>query len=87
MVLTAEMKLPGIATLSFEIDPVEEVGDKPVETGRARLVLTARFRPLGLFGIAYWYGVLPLHEWVFRGMLNGILGRAERRGASGKLRT
>jgi len=86
LVLTAEMKLPGIATLSFEIDPVEEAGDKPVETGRTRLVLTARFRPLGLFGIAYWYGVLPLHEWVFRGMLNGIIGRAERRGAVGKAR-
>lgn len=73
--LTAEMRLPGVATLSFEI--AEEVPASGASL--RRLVLTARFRPRGLFGILYWYSVVPLHELVFRGMLNGLLRRAESR--------
>tara|TARA_R110002111_G_scaffold17862_2_gene44470 strand:- start:1426 stop:1680 length:255 start_codon:yes stop_codon:yes gene_type:complete len=71
--LTAEMKLPGNATLSFQIkehSPVDE---------RTELEMIARFRPRGLFGIAYWYSVLPLHGFVFRGMLQGISRAAIRK--------
>jgi hypothetical protein len=39
--------------------------------------MTARFSPRGLFGILYWYGVLPLHNIVFGGMLRGIKRAAE----------
>ena len=69
--LTAEMKLPGVATLSFELSPA------PNPIGGTLLVMTARFRPRGLFGIAYWYSVLPLHGLVFRGLLNGLTRSAE----------
>jgi hypothetical protein len=31
-----------------------------------------------LFGLMYWYAVLPLHGIVFRGMLAGIQGDALR---------
>jgi len=71
--LTAEMKLPGVATLSFDVDPVPEPG------AGTRLVMTARFRPRGLLGIAYWYAVLPLHGIVFRGMLKGLVRAAGSR--------
>lgn len=64
--LTAEMKLPGVATLSFDIEP------GPAPTGRTLLVMTARFRPRGLLGIAYWRSVLPMHGIVFSAMLKGI---------------
>jgi hypothetical protein len=40
--------------------------------------LTARFRPRGLLGIAYWYAVLPLHGLVFAGMLRGLQRAAEK---------
>ena len=63
LTLRAEMRLPGVAELDFE---VEEDGDT------TRLCQTARFRPRGLLGIAYWYAVLPFHHVVFQGMLNGI---------------
>lgn len=69
--LTAEMRLPGVATLGFEIQPVAEA------SGGTRLVMTARFRPRGLLGIAYWYSVVPAHGIVFRGMLRGIVRAAE----------
>ncbi|HXV64450.1 MAG TPA: SDR family oxidoreductase [Vicinamibacteria bacterium] len=66
--LRAEMKLPGIATLDFDVKPIDE--------SRTQLTQTARFQPKGLLGIAYWYGVLPLHVVVFAGMLRGIRAAA-----------
>ncbi len=70
LVLTAEMLLPGTATLSLEIEPGND------SQSACKLVMTARFRPRGLLGILYWYCVLPLHGIVFRGMLNGIVRTA-----------
>ena len=64
--LRAEMKLPGVAVLLFEI------GADPENSAGCRLTQTARFKPKGLFGLMYWYAVLPLHGIVFRGMLRGI---------------
>jgi len=69
LLLRAEMKLPGVATLEFRIEQVAE--------GRSRLTQHARFRPRGLLGIAYWYAVVPLHGIVFNGMLKGISKAAE----------
>lgn len=69
--LRAEMKLPGEAQLSFGIEPLG------TETPRCRLIQTARFKPRGLLGMAYWYAVLPLHRIVFSGMIQGIRRTAE----------
>ncbi|MEM9940202.1 MAG: SDR family oxidoreductase [Planctomycetota bacterium] len=71
LMLHAEMKLPGIARLGFKIQPSE--GNKIKST----LIMTARFWPRGLAGLAYWYAVVPLHYFVFGGMLNGIKKAAE----------
>jgi uncharacterized protein YbjT (DUF2867 family) len=68
--LAAEMKLPGRAWLEFEVQ---------AEGGQARLRQTATFDPLGLWGLAYWYAVWPLHQLVFAGMLRGIAQAAEGR--------
>lgn len=70
--LRAEMKLPGEALLTFEIEP--RTGDED----SCRLHQTARFKPRGLWGLLYWYLVLPLHGIVFEGMLTGIQRAAER---------
>lgn len=67
--LTAEMKLPGEADLTFVLEP---------NAGGTTLTQTARFRPKGLLGLAYWYSVLPAHWFVFPGMINGIRRHAER---------
>jgi hypothetical protein len=40
------------------------------------------FDPLGLWGLAYWYGVWPLHQLVFAGMLRGVARAAEKRDAN-----
>ena len=67
--LRAEMKLPGEAILELEIEQLD--------SGRSRLTQTARFKPKGLFGILYWYSVLPFHGVVFSGMLDGMRAAAE----------
>ncbi|HPF38534.1 MAG TPA: SDR family oxidoreductase [Phycisphaerae bacterium] len=69
--LRAEMRLPGVATLTFDIEPD---ADGPESS---RLVQTARFKPKGLLGLAYWYAVVPLHGIVFNAMLKGIRREAE----------
>ena len=38
----------------------------------------ATFDPVGLFGLAYWYALYPLHEWIFSGMLRAIATEALR---------
>lgn len=67
--LFAEMKLPGRAWLEFEVEPT---------TSGSRIRQTAVFDPVGLTGLAYWYSIYPLHEFVFRGMLSGIANTARR---------
>ena len=64
--LAAEMRLPGRAWLEFEVTPD---GDE------SRIRQTAVFEPAGLAGLAYWYGIYPLHALVFRGMLRGVRDR------------
>jgi hypothetical protein len=68
LTLRAEMKLPGEALLEFSVTPD---GD-----GECELEQRALFKPRGLFGILYWYAVLPFHGFVFSGMLTGIINKA-----------
>jgi uncharacterized protein YbjT (DUF2867 family) len=68
--LRAEMKLPGYAWLQFEAEPETN--------GGAVLRQSAFFEPRGLFGLLYWYGVAPFHNWVFGQMASRIVREAER---------
>ncbi|OGF09166.1 MAG: NAD(P)-dependent oxidoreductase [Candidatus Eisenbacteria bacterium RBG_16_71_46] len=67
--LFAEMKLPGRAWLQFEVDE---------SAAGCTLRQTAEFDPAGLFGILYWYGLYPLHQLVFSGMLRAMAAAARR---------
>ena len=69
--LQAEMKVPGRAWLEFEVT------ERPDKSCSVRQ--TAIFDPVGLFGLIYWYSLYPLHEFVFNGMLNGLLQSAQER--------
>ncbi len=69
LLLSAEMKLPGRAWLEFVVEPTEN---------GAVIRQTAIFDPVGLWGLAYWYGVWPLHQMVFAGMLRGLARAAKK---------
>ncbi len=60
LLLFAEMRLPGEAWLEFKID-TDNV-----------LHQTATFRPRGLRGRLYWYSIVPLHYFIFGGMIRNI---------------
>lgn len=71
LVLRAEMKLPGTARLTFE---VEDLG------AECKLKISAHFWPSPFWGFLYWYSVLPLHNYVFEGLLSALVKRAEENG-------
>jgi uncharacterized protein YbjT (DUF2867 family) len=63
LLLFAEMKLPGEAWLEFAI---RKDGEHDV------LEQTATFRPKGLLGRLYWYGLYPFHVFIFRNMARNV---------------
>lgn len=64
LLLYAEMKLPGEAWLEFKI----------VQSGNEnRLIQTATYRPIGVWGRFYWGLSWPFHLFIFRGMARNIL--------------
>jgi uncharacterized protein YbjT (DUF2867 family) len=71
--LRAEMRLPGVASLEWRIEPAPDSEVGP----RCKLTQTAIFVPRGLWGRAYWYAVAPFHHFVFPGLLDGIVADAE----------
>ena len=60
LLLYAEMKLPGEAWLEFRIE--DNI-----------LNQTATFRPRGIIGRLYWFGVLPFHGLIFKGMIRKLV--------------
>ncbi len=66
LILLAEMKLPGEAILDINIIQQGAVSE---------LRFGTRFRPAGLYGIFYWYSLLPAHDLLFWGMLKAIAGK------------
>jgi uncharacterized protein YbjT (DUF2867 family) len=64
LLLVAEMRLPGEATLEFRL--------KEIAPGQTMLQQVAHFLPRGLLGLLYWYAVTPFHNFVFDGMLKGF---------------
>jgi len=71
--LRAEMRLPGVAAIEWQVEPLPEDADGP----RCRLTQRATFVPRGLWGRAYWYGVAPFHVFVFPGLIDGLARDAE----------
>jgi hypothetical protein len=39
---------------------------------------TATFRPTGMMGRLYWLAVLPLHVFLFEGMINNLIRFREK---------
>lgn len=77
LLLYAEMKLPGEAWLEFKID---------TEASPPKLIQTATFRPVGLWGRLYWWLVSPFHLFVFRGMAHRLANGSAARKESGKMK-
>ncbi len=68
LTLLMEMRAPGGGVLEFEV--------KATETG-SRVRMTAYWHPAGIWGLMYWYALLPAHLFLFNGTTNEIARRAE----------
>jgi len=69
LTLLMEMKALGAGVLEFEI---ENRGDRRVVRA------TAYWHPAGVFGLLYWYALLPAHAFLFAGLTRSLARRAER---------
>ena len=63
------MRAPGSGVLEFAIAPRHD--------GHTTLSITAYWHPHGVWGLSYWYAMVPAHLFVFRGMADAIARRAE----------
>lgn len=75
--LRAEMKVPGRAWLQFEAEPQPGAGTK--------LTQTAYFAPKGLGGLLYWYGLYPIHGFIFGKMPGRVAMLAESHDRQGEV--
>jgi uncharacterized protein YbjT (DUF2867 family) len=70
LTLNFGMRAPGSGVLEFEIEP-------DADAGRSRISVTAYWHPQGVWGLLYWYAMVPAHLFLFRGMTAAIARRAE----------
>jgi uncharacterized protein YbjT (DUF2867 family) len=64
LLLLGDLKAPGDIVLDFRI--------RPLSQGETELQMIGRFLPRGLWGLLYWYALLPFHIWIFSGVLRNI---------------
>ncbi len=71
LTMLMEMKAPGAGVLEFSI-----AGDDDDR----QVTVNAYFHPAGVWGLLYWYALLPFHAFIFRGITRVISERAEKEG-------
>jgi hypothetical protein len=64
------MKAPGAGVLELELEPVD--------AEHTRITITAYWHPAGVWGLSYWYVLVPAHLFIFKGMCRAIAKRALR---------
>ena len=69
LTMLMEMKAPGVGVLEFDVDDNE--------SGQRTIAVRAYFHPAGVWGILYWFALLPFHAFIFRGMTRVIAERPE----------
>lgn len=69
LTMLMEMKTPGVGVLEFDVEDKE--GDQRTISVRAF------FHPAGVWGILYWFALLPFYAFIFRGMTRVIAEWAE----------
>jgi len=62
------MRAPGAGVLEIELEPVD--------AEHTRITITAYWHPAGVWGLLYWYTLVPAHLFIFDGMTKAIARRA-----------
>jgi uncharacterized protein YbjT (DUF2867 family) len=69
LTLSFGMRAPGAGVLEFAIEPRPH--------GATQLSITAYWHPHGVWGLSYWFAMMPAHVFIFRGMVAEVIRRAE----------
>lgn len=69
LTLNLGMKVPGNGVLEFEIEP------RP--GGASQISVTAYWHPQGVWGLLYWYVLVPAHGFLFKRLTREIARRAQ----------
>jgi uncharacterized protein YbjT (DUF2867 family) len=69
LTLLMEMKGPGFGVLEFTVRDKGELRE---------LNMRAHWHPAGIWGLLYWYALLPAHLFLFSGTTRNIVRQAER---------
>jgi uncharacterized protein YbjT (DUF2867 family) len=68
LTLLMEMKAPGAGVLEFEVQS---------QGTTTSVSATAYWHPAGVWGLVYWFVLIPAHVFIFKGLTRAILRRAE----------
>jgi uncharacterized protein YbjT (DUF2867 family) len=67
LTLLMEMKAPGAGVLEFVVQP---------QGATTSVSATAYWHPAGVWGLVYWFVLIPAHVFIFKGLTRAILRRA-----------
>jgi uncharacterized protein YbjT (DUF2867 family) len=70
LTLMMEMKAPGAGVLEFVTQPAGASGSS--------VSVTTYWHPAGVWGLLYWYSLMPAHLFIFEGLARSIMRRASR---------
>jgi uncharacterized protein YbjT (DUF2867 family) len=73
------MRAPGSGVLELEVDPLPAMSPD----ARTRLTITAYWHPQGVWGLLYWYALVPMHLFIFRAMSRAMLRAASSSRSTG----
>lgn len=62
------MRAPGSGVLEFELQP---------QRNGTQITATAYWHPAGIWGLLYWYTLVPAHLFIFAGLTKAVARRAE----------
>ncbi len=89
LTLNFGMKAPGNAVLEFEIEP--RAANRPEVSGSevsgSIVKVSAYWHPKGVWGLLYWYALVPAHGFLFKRFTREMARRAEALEATGANRT
>ena len=80
LTLNFGMRSPGSGVLELEVlpEPAAPGGtDGAASPAGSRITVTAYWHPKGVWGLLYWYALVPAHVVLFRGMTAAMARRAE----------
>ena len=69
LTLNFGLRAPGNAVLEFEVEPSDGAG--------SQVTVTAYWHPQGVWGLLYWYALVPAHGFLFKRLTREIARRAE----------